>query len=327
MLRRQAWVGVIACYVLFAFAYVYPDDFRSRSPAFVFGGWMAFLIRALIAYAGWLLLLVAGVAALRRARRLLAATVPVLLFALGPTLWQYRPKTPPTLRGAPLTVMSVNLLVMNENTGPIIEEIRAARPDVLLLQEYTHHWHEAIREAVGENYPFMSFVAREDSFGAAIYSRLPFREEPRWDLALGETDVPEMRAVLAAGDRSIAVYNIHLLPAKNIRYTTATRRQFADLANLLGEERLPLILAGDFNFTERCPQAAVLRAGGLNEAHELGGRGPGATWPVISFFRYLPGIRIDHIYLKNGLSCTRCETGVGVGSDHRPVIARIGFEE
>ena len=126
--------------------------------------------------------------------------------------------------------------------------------------------------------------------------------------------------------RQIALYNIHLLPPKEIDWTIEQRREFADLYDQLEREELPVILCGDFNFTLATAFAAQLRGRGLRDAHELAGRGRGSTWPVISFFRYCPGIRLDHIYLSEQLTATRSTTGTGQGSDHRPVIAEIGFK-
>ena len=78
-------------------------------------------------------------------------------------------------------------------------------------------------------------------------------------------------------------------------------------------------------YQEAAAQAAESQRVGLADAFDLGGWGRGSTWPVTSFFRYLPGVRLDHIYLGGGLTCSDCRTGVGEGSDHRPVIAKIGF--
>lgn len=88
-----------------------------------------------------------------------------------------------------------------------------------------------------------------------------------------------------------------------------------------------LILGGDFSFTQNSPQAAALRRIGLEDAQDLGNWGRGTTWPVNSFLRWIPGLRLDHIYLGSSLTCVDCRTGVGKGSDHRPVIARIGLAE
>lgn len=94
---------------------------------------------------------------------------------------------------------------------------------------------------------------------------------------------------------------------------------------MLAAEALPVIVGGDFNFTENSTNALVLRRQGLADAHSVGGWGRGATWPVNSFFRWIPSVRLDHIYLGGGLTCAECRTGTGEGSDHRPVIAGIGF--
>ena len=91
-------------------------------------------------------------------------------------------------------------------------------------------------------------------------------------------------------------------------------------------EKLPYIVSGDFNFPETAPQHANLKRAGVREAHELAAIGRGATWPVNSIFRYIvPGVRIDHIYLSPQLTATTCRTGVGRGSDHRPVVADLAF--
>lgn len=221
--------------------------------------------------------------------------------------------------------MSVNLLMVNQQTGPIIAEIIEAQPDILLLQEYTDHWHAALQIAIGADYPYLCYQTRDDSFGAAIYSRRPFVGQPALHLPLGDGELPQMRAVIRLTNRDVAVYNIHLLPTYWGDYTIAGRVQFADLLDLLADERLPIIMGGDFNFTETSPHAAALSRLGLSDAHALGGWGRGTTWPVHSMFRWIPSLRLDHIYLSGGLTCAECRTGVGQGSDHRPVLAKVGF--
>jgi endonuclease/exonuclease/phosphatase (EEP) superfamily protein YafD len=278
-------------------------------------------------HGGLILAVVAVVAACARSWRLLAAATPLLLVTLGPSLLSYRPRTGNDVRGETLAVMSVNLLMVNRDTAPIIEEIEAVSPDVLLLQEYAFHWHDVLQAEIGGDYPHISYVARDDSFGAAIYSRRPFVDEPQRYVPLGQGSEPQMRAVIEFEDRQVAVYNIHLLPPWGIAYTIENRSQFADLLDVLAAEQLPTAMGGDFNFTENSANASALRRQGLADAHSVCGWGRGATWPVHPFFRWIPSIRLDHIYLRGGLTCAECRTGAGQGSDHRPVIARIGFEQ
>jgi endonuclease/exonuclease/phosphatase (EEP) superfamily protein YafD len=155
----------------------------------------------------------------------------------------------------------------------------------------------------------------------AVYSREPIEPDGSGPLRLGLFGVPQIRAVTRLGGRRVAVYNVHLLPPRRMDYTREHRRQLADLLDRLAEERLPLVLAGDFNFTPRTPDAEGLGGLGLADAHARGGWGRGTTWPVNSVLRWLPGLRLDQIWTSPDMVCVGCRTGDGPGSDHRPVVA------
>ena len=125
----------------------------------------------------------------------------------------------------------------------------------------------------------------------------------------------------------VTVFNVHLLPPRDLQYFGEARWQFADLLDALEREEGPVIVAGDFNFTAQSANASVLKRAGLREVHDLAGWGRGATWPVMSYLRRVPGLRIDHIFLGAGLTCLQATTGEGQGSDHRPVIAELSFPD
>jgi endonuclease/exonuclease/phosphatase (EEP) superfamily protein YafD len=327
MLRVEAWVVVFASYALLLLAWLWRQDYRNESPAYVLVAWLAFLVRVLQFHLGLLLLAIAVAAAFVRGKRLFLAAAPLVLFTLAPAWWGYlrpapRVSVPP---GQPvLRVMSVNLLMVNRQTEGIIGEIKAARPDVLVLQEYAPHWHQAIAAALSAEYPWSSFETRDDSFGVAVYSRTPFVNGDVYNrVPLGREAVPQARAVVRFGGRDVAVYNVHLLPPRSLQYTVENRLQFADLLDTLSKERLPYVVAGDWNLTQDTPQHRDLLRIGARDAQDLVARGRGATWPVNSVFRYLPGLRLDHVYMGPGLTAVRCERGVGEGSDHRPVIVDV----
>jgi endonuclease/exonuclease/phosphatase (EEP) superfamily protein YafD len=327
MMRFEAWVVVFASYVLLALAYLWPQDYRNEAAAYVLVAWAGFLVRVLQFHVGLLLLIIAFVAAFVRGKRLLLAAVPVVLFTLGPPLFSHlRPTRSPATASPALRVMSCNLLMVNNDTAPILREVLAADPDVLLLQEYTDEWHKAASAALSAQYPYSSFVTRDDSFGVAIYSRLPFVGEVDNRLPLGRAGVEQTRAVVRASGRDVAVYNVHLLPPRRLDYTIDSRLQFAELLETLAEEKLPYVVGGDFNLTNDTAQHHDLERIGARDAHDLAGRGRGSTWPVNTFFRYLPGLRLDHVYLGPGLTAVRTSTGTGRGSDHRPVITDVAWD-
>jgi endonuclease/exonuclease/phosphatase (EEP) superfamily protein YafD len=249
LLRKDAWTIVIAVYVVLVLAYVWPQDFRSDSWGYNLACYGLFLVRTFLWHIGLMLLLVGAVAIWRKAWRLAAATIPLIAVTLGPEVVHFLPKRVAAVQGAPITVMSANLLYCNLQTGPLIEEIREANPDVLLLQEYTPDWHQALQEAISERYPYVAYVTRDNPFGAAIYSQRPFVGEVETRLSLGNVGTPQMRAVVEVEGRPVAIYNIHLQPPYGLMRTRLTRHQLADLRDLLASDPLPAIVSGDFNFT------------------------------------------------------------------------------
>lgn len=325
-LRRQAWVALALIYAGIAFATLWPTDLRNASGAHVLLSWATFMVWTLFHHFTLLGLLIASVAAWARNYRLMLAALPLALGVL-PFCWTFIPNTGPTINGPPLRVMSANLLMINHDTQGIIDEILAEDADVVFLQEYTEHWDRAMKAAFATRYPYYAGETSEDSFGAAIYSKRPLIGETDLHMQLGSWDLPQIRATIEHGGRHITLLNIHTVPPRTLEYTTEHRLMVADLADTLRGISGPYILAGDFNFICATPHAKAITQAGAVDAHDLGGFGPGLTWPVIGFARYLPvpDLRIDHIYLGGELVAPQCTTGYGRGSDHRPIKATVGF--
>ncbi|UCG32807.1 MAG: endonuclease/exonuclease/phosphatase family protein, partial [Phycisphaerales bacterium] len=186
------------------------------------------------------------------------------------------------------TVMSVNLLMVNDQTAPILRQIGQSDPEILILQEYTSFWHAELQSALGDEYPYWCSIQREDSFGSAIYSRRPFAGDPQRGFVLSDGWQPLIRAVVQIDGRDIAIYNVHLLPPRRYDYTIVWRRHFADVLGLLEEEALPVILAGDFNFTDNSVFADDLRRAGFRSAYSIAGWGRGWTWPALDSLWWFP---------------------------------------
>ncbi len=326
-IARQLWFIVIAASVAVLAALIWPDDLRQTNRAYVAVSWLLFMFRTFAFHGGLALLIVVGIALMLR-RRKLAATAGLVaaMMVSGElrTMWPTASAGTPTDRST-LRVMSANLLVGNNAMEGIVAEIRASQADVVMLQEYSRAWHTAMQSGVGRLYPHVAYRTREDSFGIAIYSKHPFIDEPEIMLPLGSHDIPQVRAVVHFDGRNIALYNIHLLPPFGFDYVIETRKQFADLAGLLAEERLPVILAGDFNFTSACTQTGLLADLGFRDSHAWAGSGRGTTWPNHPTLWFFPSLMLDHIYLSRELCALSHGVGVGEQSDHRPITAEIAI--
>ncbi|HRX85017.1 MAG TPA: endonuclease/exonuclease/phosphatase family protein [Phycisphaerae bacterium] len=324
MRRRDTWVCVGAAGALLIFAYLWPPDWRNESPARVWISWAAFMIRVFQLHLGLLVLAVVLLAFFRKQRGPALLALPVLVVTLGPAVASWWPRAPVPAAEDPLTIVSCNLLMINRQTRAMGEQLRAADPDVIFFQEYTDAWHAALQAQLGDRYPHIAYVPREDSFGAAVYSRRPFVGRPTKYLPLADAQVPQIRAVIHVNGRDIALYNLHLRPPWGGRaYVVQHRREFADLLDRLAAEQLPAVGGGDFNFNETTPCAAALTASGFHDAQDEGGSGRGATWPELGLLRFAPGIRLDHLYLSPDIHCTRLRTLPSCGSDHRALDAQI----
>jgi endonuclease/exonuclease/phosphatase (EEP) superfamily protein YafD len=323
-LTRACWTVAPAGYLLSLFARGWPSDFASQSLWRALLDWIAFMSRTFEFHLGLVALLLLTCAVLSGRRWLAFALTPLAALNLWAALQSYAPRTPAPIAGERISLMSVNLLKRNYKTGPLIEEIRAAAPDVVAFQEYTSTWHARLSAEFGETYPYQAGLIREDSYGAAIYSRRPFLEPPTFDTPLGRGGYPQMGARLELNGEPLTLYDLHLRSPGSLGSVIEQRAQFADLQRLLSSERGPCVVAGDFNATNESAFLQALLAIGYADAHSLAGWGRGATWPVRWGGRWLPGIRLDHILLNSALSASQSWTGVGAGSDHRPVGAVLG---
>lgn len=327
MFRREAIIVIAGSWGLLCLAWLLPGSTHARSAPTVIWTWGMMLTRGLSYHIGLLLLLVALIALLLRRWRMSLCCLPVVVvFVLGPHLRPARASAIPNGSGQSLRVLSVNLLMVNDQTGPMANGIRQANADVVLLQEYTPQWHEALVKELGSMYPHRIGVQQDDSFGVAVYSRIPWVDKPQTDLPIGKWGVPELHASVKVGQQIVDFYNIHLLPPRNLMYTQEHLIQVDDLTRYLADHASPgrkIVVGGDFNFTGQMIQSHQMTGIGLADAYEQTRSGRGASWPVNSIFRFVPGIQLDHLYLGPGVRCKDIAYGDANGSDHLSLLADL----
>lgn len=331
MIGVGCWVFGLGCAAWLAFGWFWRHDPADRD---VIDGWLAFAAlfsRAFAFHLGVVMALVALVAVLARARRPLVLLVLLLVPTLGSRAMTYAAPRQAAESDEPgITVFSANLLYGRGRVADLIAQIEREDPDVILFQEYTPEssGYEALLRA---RYPHHVVLPRDDAFGQAVFSRLPFADEPAlWHGPEGST-IPMIACEVVVQRKRIAVWNVHTLPPVGWRGTVRQRAMVAWIgeraAELMSGPDTPhgLIVAGDFNAPYRTNHLRELRAAGLREAHEDAGVGPGATWPRLWWKRHFPGIRLDHAMYAGGLDAAGARVGEDFGSDHRPVVARFVF--
>jgi endonuclease/exonuclease/phosphatase family metal-dependent hydrolase len=206
----------------------------------------------------------------------------------------------------------------------IADQILKYKPDVLAVEDYTPFAQTAIEKTTGNIYPYRAFSFNYLQ-GLAIYSRFPFASEPTSNFTLTRR---QMRAVILFDDQPVAIYVEHPFSPRSERRILNNRLATMDLAGEIQREKLPAIAAGDFNFTDTTANEAALKSVGLTDAFETAGHGRGSTWPVEpKWMRWLPGVRIDHIFFSRQFTCTSFTVGDYDGSDHLPIIADIAIRK
>lgn len=221
--------------------------------------------------------------------------------------------------GRRLRLFSNNILFTNTYMDGIAAEVRAADPDVVVLQEVSRPNLAALERAgVVDRFPHRWLDPRTDALGTAVLSRLPLEDTGPWRCA----GLVMARTTVVVGDRRLRLYVVHTRAPLGPGGAGHWEEQLAALAEVARTEPGPLVLAGDFNASSGHRAFRDLLATGLRDAHVAGGRWWATTWPCD--LRPLPSLaRIDHVLVSPQVGVVAVSEGEGRGSDHRSVVADL----
>ena len=259
-------------------------------------------------------LLLAGMLAWQR-RLVLAAVALLLLLWHGLPLAQRAGTTAAACDGPSFTVVSANVRYRNLDRGRFVEWLRAHPADLIVVQEVTAEWAEAL--ASQAEYPHRYLLTRPDPYGIGVLSRWPLKSVTPVDLA-GD-GLPSLTGVAVIAGRPIRFLGLHthwpVLPALARARDVSLERT----AELVRAESLPVVVLGDLNLTPDAPVfARLLEDSGLRDA--LAGPRWQPTWRA-AFWPL--ALRIDHVLVGPGLCVDAAQVGPSIGSDHRPVVVRL----
>ncbi len=212
-----------------------------------------------------------------------------------------------------LKLIQVNILSRNEQHGRLLEFIEAEQPDLVFLQEVSPEWLGSI-EALREDYPFSYTQPRHDSFGIALFSRLPLDSISHVDSP--PLDYPTIVATLTVNGTLLTLINTHPTIPLTKEGFEARNEQLQSVVEIANAAAGAVILSGDFNATMWTPAYRRLREStGLRNASRGAGILP--TWPTFMPFAMIP---IDHALVSDDIDVVNIEVGARVGSDHLPLI-------
>lgn len=219
---------------------------------------------------------------------------------------------------ATLRIATFNVLTANTRYDDAVKWIRDTDPDVVFLPEVDEVWASAL-SPLEDSHPHVVEHIVEGNFGFALYSKLPIISQEI--IPCGRMELPLLKLRLQGPKGEFTLFGAHPVPPTTEFWSDERNAFLQTLANEVAKERLPVVAVGDFNATRWSQGMKPLWNAGLLDSAK--GRGAGSTWMRGS---YLLAVPIDHVLFRApGAICTKRWIGPDLGSDHRAVVAEIGW--
>jgi len=202
-------------------------------------------------------------------------------------------------------------------------QIDQVRPQLVTLEEATPpDVLELQIDGALAHLPYRLQIKRFDPWAFLVASRYPITHE-HVVYEYGTPLIVQVTLGLPSGPQEVwVVHTVAPAPGAFSQW----RGQLAVIDRLL-RARGPagLLLVGDFNATWGSEGFRQILDAGLTDGAAARGEPFAMTWsqiePVVP-----PLVRIDHILTGPGLAVTQIRTDVGLGSDHRDLIATVATE-
>jgi vancomycin resistance protein VanJ len=235
-------------------------------------------------------------------------------------------------RRSALRLMTYNLNYANPDFASTLDAIAAADADVVLLQEVSERWRDALLERFTTAYPHRAFrIHMRMAGGLAVLSKLPLAREELWAPPAGTGAwFPAERLVVTTPFGALQLLNVHLRPAldrgswiRGYMTTREVRRKEIEAHWRNLDRQAPTIVAGDFNEDPSGRAIGFLARQGMARVPTTGP----TTWRYrttsgrIAFD--LLKVDIDHVMIDDRLVASDARVLDAGTSDHRPVVVTI----
>lgn len=230
----------------------------------------------------------------------------------------YLPTDQPAAGPNKLKIMSFNVEGFNSMRDEVIAEIRRPDPDVILVLEYTTHWHRRL-SPLKSQYPHQILKPRWHGFGMAVFSKFPLSETKVVQLTEDLMDDPMIVTQVNFGGQKIRLCGLHVLSPTNAFRLRIRNQQYDEVAKELVKSNVPTIVAGDFNSVSWSPFVSdFMNKTGYRDSRA--GFGYHSSWHA----EYPPlRVPIDHALVSDDICVHSRVLGRYAGSDHLPIIFEV----
>lgn len=244
------------------------------------------------------------------------------------------PATQAASQPAPLTVATYNINYGNADLDKVVEVIRSLKADLVCLQETNAEGERHLRASLKDDFPHMSFAAKEGGGGFGLLSRRSLGDVKYYPPKAGWFGFYE--CVIEWAGRKVRIVNVHLQPVlpengeglaglfKLMLQTERVRAAQCEHLLSLWKDGEPVVMLGDYNSLTSLSGPAKLVGRGLTDSLAAVTENPDAniTWQWLYQgirWRY----RIDHIFHSKHVRTADCRVVPDGPSDHYPVVSTL----
>lgn len=276
--------------------------------------WVFDLVAAFRPQLSLVLLPLVGILALSKWRRTALATGAVAVLNLAVLAPMFLPGQQSDT--AELRILSFNVLARNENFAEVVEFIRQAEADLVVLHEASRPWVEALAAA---DLDYTMSVNRHPN---DIYSSLVLAPADASVESFGFRP-RDPRAVAIELEAGISVLAIHPLSPYSAERASIRDEQLLWARDWILDQVGPVIVTGDFNATPYSYSYRNLRAAtGLHDS--IRGFGLELSYPAEASPIFQ--VAIDHLLYSDGLEIVDRRLGPAMGSDHYPLTVDLALQ-
>lgn len=214
-----------------------------------------------------------------------------------------------------LRILMANVLFENERYDELRALIRAEKPDVVGLVEYTPAWRAALADERND-YPYRVEYPAQASGLALWFRKAPRRIDPPEWLVPGRH--PLIHAAFDFAGRERHLWVVHPCSPMSRERREAGNPELDAMAVRVRETGGSRVVIGDMNSTDGSAHFRdFLRVSGLRDSRL--GFGRQGSWPSDWPYR----ISIDHAFLSDDLAVVDRRLGFLSGSDHFALIVDL----
>ena len=249
----------------------------------------------------------------------------------GSFIFPYTPMTPPKVASvAPdkvdaserVSLLLANVYMHNREADALLDVVQQTDPDMLLLMETDRWWIDQVGP-LRERYAHRHELPIDNTYGMALYSRYPLQDFTT--MFLQHDSVPSFHCdVQLPNGRSFRFHGVHPVPPVHSKHPDNAGQKEKELVlvgNLVEEDALPEMVAGDFNDVAWSNTSRLFEASGELEDTRIG-RGMYNSFDAQSWIMRWP---LDHVYVSEEFRVVSFRRLGKFGSDHFPILVELAL--